>query len=665
MQPLVCDLCGGKLVMKAGGVAVCDSCGMEYSADRMKEKVQEIKGTVRVDNTHMLSTYLEMAATALEAGNNEEAENYANKVIEIDPRCAKAWLYKGKAAGWQTTGRNNRYPESIVNWINAYEFAGEDEKDQITETIKKEAMNISAAILQMECNSFVNLRSEKNKDDVINALNMISKQLNTLKSKTKIDIYTKEFKTVLARTVNNCAVNATNNTVQEFGPENSNRDKFRWTRFTEAEDSCLTLLEKAYALCYDEELSDTICKNYIDIAQTVRDSCSYKYQPSAYGNGTYVKDYSFTKEAMASRTKVILQWKDKEAKHDPIKRQAAGESALAIYNSVFDQSNKQLAIQQYWEAHASEKAALETELAEIETEKARLEEQAEQNADRQQMEQFDQEIRSVSDQMRSLGFFKVKEKKALSAKRDELIASKRPYEERWNAVKQQLNTRKEELNKRNKEISDEFTKDRGPAKIAPKQYLSLFADNASIVTPLELAKYHKAVLPDGFGIKGEGNEAIENFTKTAFIGIQTIGAVLLKSLDQKESTSSIDLDYMDAPDYEKQYRIKFQSNGDDMRASLTFYGKTVDSPLTRSQLSYNFAGEQKPENVADYMRIVTAALSGICPSMDLYELAKKISEVAYGMAPETTVEADQIACTISGGTKENTVVEIRPAGNPQ
>ena len=42
MAALVCDICGGKLVMGSGGIAVCDSCGMEHSPDRMKEKVQEI-----------------------------------------------------------------------------------------------------------------------------------------------------------------------------------------------------------------------------------------------------------------------------------------------------------------------------------------------------------------------------------------------------------------------------------------------------------------------------------------------------------------------------------------------------------------------------------------------------------------------------------------------
>ena len=53
MAALVCDLCGGKLVMGAGGIAVCDSCGMEYSTERMREKVQMIKGSVQIDNSNM------------------------------------------------------------------------------------------------------------------------------------------------------------------------------------------------------------------------------------------------------------------------------------------------------------------------------------------------------------------------------------------------------------------------------------------------------------------------------------------------------------------------------------------------------------------------------------------------------------------------------------
>lgn len=73
MAALICDICGGKLVMGSGGIAVCDSCGMEHSPDRMKEKIQEVKGVVRVDNTHMVDNWMKMGTSAAQAGNNKEA----------------------------------------------------------------------------------------------------------------------------------------------------------------------------------------------------------------------------------------------------------------------------------------------------------------------------------------------------------------------------------------------------------------------------------------------------------------------------------------------------------------------------------------------------------------------------------------------------------------
>lgn len=68
MAALVCDICGGKLVMGSGGIAVCDSCGMEHSPDRMKEKVQEIKGTVQVDNSHMIDSWMKMGQVCFRSG---------------------------------------------------------------------------------------------------------------------------------------------------------------------------------------------------------------------------------------------------------------------------------------------------------------------------------------------------------------------------------------------------------------------------------------------------------------------------------------------------------------------------------------------------------------------------------------------------------------------
>lgn len=52
MDKLRCDICGGILTMQSNSkTAVCDSCGMQYSVERLREKVQEIKGTVSVEGT--------------------------------------------------------------------------------------------------------------------------------------------------------------------------------------------------------------------------------------------------------------------------------------------------------------------------------------------------------------------------------------------------------------------------------------------------------------------------------------------------------------------------------------------------------------------------------------------------------------------------------------
>ena len=89
MQALVCDLCGGKLVMGTGGTATCDSCGMSYSMERMKEKIQEIQGIVRIDHSPMIDNYLQMAQTALEADNKGKPKPMPTKLSKLIPRITR------------------------------------------------------------------------------------------------------------------------------------------------------------------------------------------------------------------------------------------------------------------------------------------------------------------------------------------------------------------------------------------------------------------------------------------------------------------------------------------------------------------------------------------------------------------------------------------------
>lgn len=48
---LQCEICGGKLVGKPGGIFECENCGTEFSTEWAKAKIQEISGTVKVEGT--------------------------------------------------------------------------------------------------------------------------------------------------------------------------------------------------------------------------------------------------------------------------------------------------------------------------------------------------------------------------------------------------------------------------------------------------------------------------------------------------------------------------------------------------------------------------------------------------------------------------------------
>jgi len=110
MAALQCELCGGKLVGKPGGMFECDSCGMEYSTEWAKAKIQEIKGAVQVEGTVEVTgsvkvdgavevkggvskeSLLKRAQLALEDEDWKNAREYFEKALDIDPECADAYF---------------------------------------------------------------------------------------------------------------------------------------------------------------------------------------------------------------------------------------------------------------------------------------------------------------------------------------------------------------------------------------------------------------------------------------------------------------------------------------------------------------------------------------------------------------------------------------------
>lgn len=158
---LQCEICGGKLIGKPGGIFECDSCGTEYSTEWAKAKIQEIQGTVKVEGTVEVkgSVQVEGAANvqslikrgylALEDRKWDEAEKCFNDALNADPENAEAYLGLGmsKAKCQNKEVLTTKYCNDYLSRIRcekelkrAKQFGDEDLKQWI-DSVEKEYQN--------------------------------------------------------------------------------------------------------------------------------------------------------------------------------------------------------------------------------------------------------------------------------------------------------------------------------------------------------------------------------------------------------------------------------------------------------------------------------------------------------------------------------------------
>lgn len=452
MAALVCDLCGGKLVMGAGGIAVCDSCGMEHSADRMKEKVQEIKGTVRVDNTHMIENYLEMANNAYDADNNAEAESYCNKIIEIDPTNYKAWFLKGKAAGWQSTLQNSRVSESVSAFAKAITNAPEEEKEELTEQAKEQVINLSKAMISLRGQRFAKWPDQEEATGFTSDITSILNTLVQFISQAGVVIPLSELMAPIATTINQSVVKAYQDVIfpDYNGDPNDSDDranKYEWQRYIERIGYCTALLERAISLC-DEDDEDDIQRyeNLIHLHKQAIDSCSWDYNITDWGRSWY-KEWMLTDEAKNVRRGLIRDYESKIKSIKDAKEKKEKEEAKKRFD-------------EYWAEHADEKAALETERATLEEQIATLRVEISHITGNTEKENIQERINALNAEKRSLGLFKGKEKKAVQEKIDAANLELKKIVDKMEDAKKEIEKKIEPLQKRVNEINAEFSKAR-------------------------------------------------------------------------------------------------------------------------------------------------------------------------------------------------------------
>jgi tetratricopeptide (TPR) repeat protein len=149
-----CPNCGGELQLPENKNEVtcmyCDTTIVVREA--IESKNQSMSGTIE--------TWLELARTAKEGGNNIEAIEYFNKILEVDTKNAEAWFGKGYCIHNTSTLANIRLNEAVTYFKNAANHSKDKKQMQvkIAETLDEFAYNLYSTAVD-HYNEFIETHS--------------------------------------------------------------------------------------------------------------------------------------------------------------------------------------------------------------------------------------------------------------------------------------------------------------------------------------------------------------------------------------------------------------------------------------------------------------------------------------------------------------------------
>jgi len=143
MKQIVCEMCGGKDLIKQDGMFICQSCGSKYSVEEAKKMM------VTIDTSAKLENALKNARRARENKNYEQAEECYKIVLMEEPDNWEANFYSIYFKAMQTNiGNISQAAYSITNSTKTVlkDIKKIDDTIQQNEAIKQMSTDISAFV---------------------------------------------------------------------------------------------------------------------------------------------------------------------------------------------------------------------------------------------------------------------------------------------------------------------------------------------------------------------------------------------------------------------------------------------------------------------------------------------------------------------------------------
>lgn len=326
MKQMTCEMCGSTELLKQDGVFVCQSCGCRYSVEEARKLLVEVdgvvnvQGTVQVDRSSEINNRIQNAIAEYRANHQDRAIALFNDVLNIDFENVTAIIYKACSDGWLSTLNDNHMTLTANELNRAVEIAHRKYPDPVKFT----EMVLPCVKEMVElCDGISGLCGSRKKDVLADIKQLTAKAEEANKQGKhymmvgpiaaaspcyeRAKMYAREAKNMLEELENQLAMNKNQTGLAGLA----------------VLDGVMDCMEEA----------DRVCDGFLQAMTNLADRC-LKLCSSV--NASHVGK--------------------------------AAKRILALTNRVKDRQEKDMEerIAAYWEQHAEEKQALESEKAELE-----------------------------------------------------------------------------------------------------------------------------------------------------------------------------------------------------------------------------------------------------------------------------------------------------------
>ena len=395
MKKIICELCDGMEFTKDGGMFICQGCGTKYTLEEAKAMMKEVGDDAAApaasvpaasapetgnsaSNQQQIDNLLILASNAFEACNNQEAEGYCNKIIEMDVSCYKAWIIKGSAICWMSTYGGPRVMEGAIALRKAVDFAPGEEKEKVAKDALVLIRDVCVALHSLAKTNFSGNPSEENRKKFYEfskicaqATDLFNNVSETIRQ-ASLDEWNLQ-KRRMAELMNLAGVAALDFVREKWNAlDYPNDDSFStfldW--FGEVDELFDDSFVYGKEVGEDEDTLIVRLNNRIIAIEEPIEECSYKREWHSWNSSyEWVQSRSLNDSAIDLRRKWVSNCEKEIKELEKQKAEKEKETQRLLEEA------RQLLIDGYWMQHPEEKAALDSEKAQLTEKRSGLIEQ--------------------------------------------------------------------------------------------------------------------------------------------------------------------------------------------------------------------------------------------------------------------------------------------------